>query len=122
MTRPSPSKIASDWTRVSSLTSMASWGLMGSVRAISRTIQNICVSVSHVPNESVPWGHPTAHQNPYTGPTPTRPRAQHTSLAPNNTLTLAFRGANSSPIHWGPLLCLLAKSPTQEEEEDHDEA
>ena len=43
----------------------------------------------------------------------------------------AFRRAISSPIHWGPLLCLLGKSPTKEEgrtlwatthkEEDHNE-
>ena len=55
-TRPCPSRMARDCTSVSSLTSMASPELVGSVRAVRRTIQYICVSVSHEPNESVPKG------------------------------------------------------------------
>src|ERR671912_615235 len=55
-TRPCPSRMARDCASVSSLTSMASPELVGSVRAVRRTIQYICVSVSHEPNESVPKG------------------------------------------------------------------
>jgi hypothetical protein len=56
MTRPSPSTMARDCTSISSLTSMAPRGLVGSVRAVRRINQYICVSVSHEPNESVPNG------------------------------------------------------------------
>jgi hypothetical protein len=48
--------MARDCSSTSSLTSMAPRGLVGSVSARRRTIQYICVSVSHEPNGSVPNG------------------------------------------------------------------